>query len=222
MTEQRARELLAAEQDSVGLHASAMLVRSGKPSLSDLAAIRAITTALSTNDGEKYRLMLLDLLAVIHRDGGHRTQELGIKLSYEQALQLSSERQFAESAKSPSDSVREALERIAGSWTQFSDEPGNALASGYKTQRDMMQQIARAALQSSEADNPVVKQSLTTEVAERVKEATARELSNWLYAQPNDEADEAFDDLCPRDRMRFYEAADAIRSLDITRMDSDG
>lgn len=183
MTEQRARELLAAEQDAVGLHASAMLVRSGKPSLSDLAAIRAITTALSTNDGEKYRLMLLDLLAVIHRDGGHRTQELGIKLSYEQALQLSSERQFAESAKSPSDSVREALaiEQVAqflhdeGGFDEASSShtwPEHAADTGQRdggfvkivpsdvqakfrdvARRLLTMPVARAALQSSEADN---------------------------------------------------------------------
>ena len=40
----------------------------------------------------EFRLMLLDLLAIIHRDGGHRTEELGIRLSYEQAMLLSSER----------------------------------------------------------------------------------------------------------------------------------
>ena len=36
----------------------------------------------------EFRLMLLDLLAIIHRDGGHRTEELGIRLSYEQAMLL--------------------------------------------------------------------------------------------------------------------------------------
>ena len=38
------------------------------------------------------RSMLLDLLAVIHRDGGHKTHEIGRKLAWEQAMQLSSER----------------------------------------------------------------------------------------------------------------------------------
>lgn len=40
----------------------------------------------------KARLMLLDLLAVIHRDGGHKTQEIGIELAWEQAILLSAER----------------------------------------------------------------------------------------------------------------------------------
>lgn len=47
---------------------------------------------------DKYRIMLLDLLAVIHRDGGHKTHEIGIKLAWEQAMQLSSERIAAKEA----------------------------------------------------------------------------------------------------------------------------
>jgi hypothetical protein len=35
---------------------------------------------------------LLDLLAVIHRDGGHKVEELGLQAAWEQAMQLSSER----------------------------------------------------------------------------------------------------------------------------------
>lgn len=56
-----------------------------------LAAIPP-TEARPTGETDKYQLMLLDLLAVIHRDGGHKTQEIGVKLAWEQAMQLSSER----------------------------------------------------------------------------------------------------------------------------------
>lgn len=60
--------------------------------------IPALTTPARTDDAaqaggdDKWRKMLLELLAVIHRDGGHKTQAIGIQLAYEQALQLSSER----------------------------------------------------------------------------------------------------------------------------------
>lgn len=56
-----------------------------------------------------YRLMLLDLLAVIHRDGGHKTHEIGIKLAWEQAMQLSSERIAAlrQATPAPDEGLRE-------------------------------------------------------------------------------------------------------------------
>jgi hypothetical protein len=99
--EQRARELLAAQQE-IKAFADDILTGEGRLSVVGVdQALRAICAALS----------------------GSRLSNEGVAL-------------------------REALERIAGSWTQFKDEPGNSLASGYKTQRDMMQNIARQALSS--------------------------------------------------------------------------
>lgn len=40
----------------------------------------------------KYHRGLLELLTVIHRDGGHKTEEIGLDLSIQQALRLSAER----------------------------------------------------------------------------------------------------------------------------------
>lgn len=40
------------------------------------------------DEADKYRLMLLELLAVIHRDGGHKTQEIGVKLAWQQAMEI--------------------------------------------------------------------------------------------------------------------------------------
>lgn len=62
--------------------------KDGWTAISDVVSAPADYSAQS---GDKYRLMLLDLLAVIHRDGGHRTQELGVKLSNDQAMQRVSE-----------------------------------------------------------------------------------------------------------------------------------
>lgn len=58
--------------------------------------------------GEKYRRMLLDLLATIHRDGGHKTEEIGIDLAHEQAIELSAER-----AQRPATIRQEAMEEAA-------------------------------------------------------------------------------------------------------------
>lgn len=43
-------------------------------------------------DNDRFRIMLLDLLAVIHGDGGYKTQEIGVDMAHAQALQLSAER----------------------------------------------------------------------------------------------------------------------------------
>jgi hypothetical protein len=69
---------------------------------------------------DKYRLWLLDLLAVIHRDGGHKTQGLGIKLSWEHAMQISSKRIAALStdriAEGLSPDAARLLETMLKSW----------------------------------------------------------------------------------------------------------
>ena len=62
---------------------------------------------------EDYRHALLELLAVIHRDGGQKTQEVGWKLSTEHAMRISAER-IASLASPPSaHDMRKALEVIA-------------------------------------------------------------------------------------------------------------
>lgn len=60
------------------------------------AVMEALTPSAPSGDGDglfgKYHKMLLDLLAVIHRDGGHKTEEIGVDLAFQQAIQLSSKR----------------------------------------------------------------------------------------------------------------------------------
>lgn len=51
-----------------------------------------ITTSTDGLVEQRFQTMLLDMLAVIHRDGGHKTEEIGVGLAWEQAMQLSSER----------------------------------------------------------------------------------------------------------------------------------
>lgn len=64
-----------------------------KGSYDDLPAFqaaRAVIAALekSPSPDDEYRLMLLELLAVIHRDGGHTVQEIGVKLAWQQAMEI--------------------------------------------------------------------------------------------------------------------------------------
>jgi hypothetical protein len=40
-------------------------------------------------DDDTYRVMLLNLLAVIHRDGGRHTQKVGVEVSYKHAMRMS-------------------------------------------------------------------------------------------------------------------------------------
>jgi len=62
---------------------------------------------------EDYRHALLELLAVIHRDGGQKTQEIGWKLSAEHAMRISAERIAALASPPSTHDMREALEKIA-------------------------------------------------------------------------------------------------------------
>lgn len=85
-------------------------------------ALASMTPAAGEVGGDEYRLMLLDLLAVIHRDGGHKTQEIGIKLAWEQAMRLSSDRLAAVTATAPASVVDNvvASRRAAGCNCDFS------------------------------------------------------------------------------------------------------
>ena len=81
---------------------------------------QAATTYLQKNfvtreEADKYRIMLLDLLAVIHRDGGHKTQEAGIALAHEQALRLSAERIVEAKELATLTAERDRLQRIIDS-----------------------------------------------------------------------------------------------------------
>lgn len=51
-----------------------------------------VSRLLDGSDVQSPESMLLDLLAIIHRDGGHYTGEHGLEKSWEDAIQLSSER----------------------------------------------------------------------------------------------------------------------------------
>lgn len=66
----------------------------------------------ATKIWREQRSALLDLLAIIHRDGGHKTQEIGWKLASEQAMQLSSERIAAESELAALRAENERLKKL--------------------------------------------------------------------------------------------------------------
>lgn len=105
----------------------------------------------------RYHRMLLDLLAVIHRDGGHKTEEIGLNLAWRQAMQLSSERIAAQEheAQQPQadwlTEAREALEwyaeqtRLARLIHSGGDEGRHALAAdGGKRARAALEKLREA------------------------------------------------------------------------------
>jgi hypothetical protein len=83
--------------------------------LADEYAAQAAIAAMQPAD-DRYRLMLLDLLAIIHRDGGHKTQEMGVKLAWEQAMQLSAERIAAMPAQVVTDDALAAADNFIEWW----------------------------------------------------------------------------------------------------------
>lgn len=59
--------------------------------------------------------MLLGLLAVVHRDGGHHTENVGLERSWQEAMQISSERIAALTASAERIKVlEEALKHYGG------------------------------------------------------------------------------------------------------------
>ena len=98
---------------------------------------------VTREEADKYRIMLLDLLAVIHRDGGYKTQDIGIALAHEQALRLSAERiveaKELATLTAERDRLRAALEiirhdassdtRSSATFTRISDYASQAMES---------------------------------------------------------------------------------------------
>lgn len=79
-------------------------VRIALAALASQAAQPAEADGVEPGLYSRFHKMLLELLAVIHRDGGQKTQAIGLQLSYEQALELSSQR-IAATPKAPATDV---------------------------------------------------------------------------------------------------------------------